>query len=91
MEKLGRELARAYMAAYDEAMNKSMFNEAYAGQVAAIVTMSIANRPQQAAPMTSRIFEMLLKPADPKPEPEKKPEQKKDPKKKEGGKDEQRI
>lgn len=90
MEKLGRELARAYMAAYDEAMSKSMFNEAYASQVAAIVTMTIANRQlSQPAPMASKIFEMILKPSDPKPE--KKPEQKKDPKKKESGKDEQGI
>lgn len=91
MDKLGKELAQAYMAAYNEAMNRT-FREDFAGQVAAIVTMCIANRPQPqqtAAGMASQIFRMIMNPSDPKPE--KKPEQKKDPKKKESGKDEQGI
>lgn len=89
MDKLGKELAQAYMAAYNEAMNRT-FREDFAGQVAAIVTMCIANRPQPqqtAAGMASQIFRMILNPS----EPEKKPEQKKDPKKKESEKDEQGI
>lgn len=81
MDKLGKELAQAYMAAYNEAMNRT-FREDFAGQVAAIVTMCIANRPQPqqtAAGMASQIFRMIL--TEPKNEPESKPETKKTPKK----------
>ena len=82
MEKLGKELARAYMAAYDEALNKT-FREDYAGQVATIVTMCIANRPNRqrsAGDMTNRIFEAIL--ADPlKKQPKSKPQAQKMPKK----------
>lgn len=82
MDKLGKELAQAYMAAYNEAMNRT-FSEDFAGQVAAIVTMCIANRPQPqqtAAGMASQIFRMILT-NEPKNEPESKPETKKTPKK----------
>ena len=82
MDKLGKELAQAYMAAYNEAMNRT-FREDFAGQVAAIVTMCIANRPQPqqtAAGMASQIFRMILT-NEPKNEPESKPETKKTPKK----------
>ena len=78
MDKLGKELAQAYMAAYNEAMNQT-FREDFAGQVAAIVTMCIANRPkpqQTAAGMASQIFKMILT-----EEPESKPETKKTQKK----------
>ena len=82
MDKLGKELAQAYMAAYNEAMNRT-FREDFAGQVAAIVTMCIANRPQPqqtAAGMASQIFRMILT-EEPKNKPESKPETKKTPKK----------
>lgn len=81
MDKLGKELAQAYMAAYNEAMNRT-FREDFAGQVAAVVTMCIANRPQPqqtAAGMAGQIFRMIL--TEPKNEPESKPETKKTPKK----------
>ena len=80
MDKLGKELAQAYMAAYNEAMNRT-FREDFAGQVAAIVTMCIANRPQPqqtAAGMASQIFRMILT-EEPKNKPESKPETKKTP------------
>lgn len=82
MDKLGKELAQAYMAAYNEAMNRTS-REDFAGQVAAIVTMCIANRPQPqqtAAGMASQIFRMILT-EEPKNKPESKPETKKTPKK----------
>lgn len=82
MDKLGKELAQAYMAAYNEAMNRT-FREDFAGQVAAIVTMCIANRPQPqqtAAGMASQIFRMILT-EEPKNKPESNPETKKTPKK----------
>lgn len=82
MDKLGKELAQAYMAAYNEAMNRT-FREDFAGRVAAIVTMCIANRPQPqqtAAGMASQIFRMILT-EEPKNKPESKPETKKTPKK----------
>ena len=97
MDKLGKELAQAYMAAYNEAMNRT-FREDFAGRVATIVTMCIANRPQQQQPedtMAGQIFRMVLqnhakekqdppKQTDPTPKPAKKPQKrtpKKDPKK----------
>lgn len=97
MEKLGRDLARAYMAAYNEAMNQT-FRPDFAGQVAMMVTVAIANRSQQQQPedtMAGQIFRMVLqnhanerhdppKQTDPTPKPAKKPQKrtpKKDPKK----------
>lgn len=80
MDKLGKELAQAYMESYDEAMAKT-YNETFAGQVAAVVTMAIANRPQpqqQASALTSHIFNMILKSEEPKKKPGRKTDQKKE-------------
>ncbi len=77
MEKLGRELAKAYMAAYSEAMART-FRPDFAGQVAMMVTVAIANRPQPAAgeDLFQKTFKMILKPdqdlkkKDPKDNPD---------------------
>lgn len=47
MENTGKELAQAYMAAYDEALNHSFGNEQYAMNVATAVVFVLAQNMKQ--------------------------------------------